>query len=51
MGSIENLVDTQQPPIVKDIKMLAGDYWEDDASDDFLAFLREQRQSENIATE
>lgn len=49
--SIENLVATQQPSIVKDIKMLAGDYWEDDSSEDFLTFLKEQRQHENSATE
>ncbi|MEN9870647.1 MAG: hypothetical protein RLZZ171_1635, partial [Cyanobacteriota bacterium] len=45
--SIENLVDIQQPSIVKDIKMLAGDYWQDDSSEDFLTFLKEQRQHEN----
>jgi hypothetical protein len=49
--SIENLVATQQPSIVKDIKMLAGDYWQDDSSEDFLTFLKEQRQHENSATE
>jgi hypothetical protein len=49
--SIENLVATQQPSIVKDIKMLAGDYWGEDSSEDFLTFLKEQRQHENSATE
>lgn len=49
--SIENLVATQQPSIAKDIKMLAGDYWQDDSSKDFLTFLKEQRQHENSATE
>jgi hypothetical protein len=49
--SIENLVATQQPSIVKDIKMLAGNYWQDDSSEDFLTFLKEQRQHENSATE
>ncbi|MGL5941868.1 MAG: hypothetical protein ACRC2S_16130 [Waterburya sp.] len=48
--SIKNLVEIQQTPIVKDIKMLAGDYWGDDSSEDFLTFLKEQRQPENIAT-
>lgn len=51
LESIENLVATQQPSIVEDIKMLAGDYWGDDSSEDFLTFLKEQRQHKNSATE
>lgn len=49
--SIENLIDTQQPPIVENIKTLAGNYWGDDSIEDFLAFLKEQRQINNTATE
>jgi hypothetical protein len=49
--SIESLIDTQQTPVVEDIKILAGNYWEEDSIDDFLAFLKKQRKFENIATE
>ncbi|MEO0015413.1 MAG: hypothetical protein RLZZ535_3802 [Cyanobacteriota bacterium] len=49
--SIESLIDTQQPPIVEDIKILAGDYWGDDAIDDFLTFVKKQRKLETTATE
>lgn len=49
--SIESLIDTQQTPIVEDIKILAGNYWEEDSIDDFLAFLKKQRKLENTATE
>ncbi len=49
--SIDNLIDAQQPPIVEDIKTLAGNYWGEDSIEDFLAFLKEQRQINNTATE
>jgi hypothetical protein len=49
--SIESLIDTQQTPIVEDIKILAGNYWGEDSIDDFLAFLKKQRKLENTATE
>jgi hypothetical protein len=49
--SIENLLNTQQPPIVKDIKTLAGEYWGEDSIEDFLSFLNEQRQLENVTVE
>jgi hypothetical protein len=48
--SIESLIDTQQTPIVEDIKILAGNYWEEDSIDDFLAFLKKQRKLENTTT-
>jgi hypothetical protein len=49
--SIESLIDTQQTPIVEDIKILAGNYWGEDSTDDFLTFLKKQRKLENNATE
>lgn len=44
--SLEDLTETQQIPIIEDIKNLAGDYWGEDTTDEFLTFLKEQRQSE-----
>ncbi len=44
--SLENLIEAQKVPIIEDIKNLAGDYWGEDTTDDFLTFLKEQRQSE-----
>ena len=44
--SLENLVKTQQTPVVEDIKDLAEDYWGEDTTNEFLTFLKEQRQSE-----
>jgi hypothetical protein len=49
--SIESLIDTQQTPVVEDIKILVGNYWGEDSIDDFLAFLKQQRKLENTATE
>jgi len=49
--SIESLIDTQQTPIVEDIKILEGNYWGEDSTDDFLTFLKKQRKLENNATE
>ncbi|MDJ0532364.1 MAG: hypothetical protein QNJ70_07670 [Xenococcaceae cyanobacterium MO_207.B15] len=42
--SLENLINIQQPPIIEDIKNLAGDYWGEDSTEEFLSFLKEQRQ-------
>ena len=44
--SLENLIEAQKVPIIEDIKNLAGDYWGEDTTDEFLTFLKEQRQSE-----
>ena len=44
--SLEDLIETRKAPVIEDIKNLAGDYWEEDTTDDFLTFLKEQRQSE-----
>ena len=44
--SLENLIEAQKVPIIEDIKNLAGDYWGEDTTDEFLSFLKEQRQSE-----
>lgn len=44
--SLEDLIKTQQTPIIEDIKDLVGDYWGEDSTDDFLSFLKQQRQSE-----
>ena len=44
--SLEDLIKTQKTPIIEDIKDLAGDYWGEDSTDQFLSFLKEQRQSE-----
>jgi hypothetical protein len=49
--SLESLIDKQKPPIVQDLKTLAGDFWGEDSIEDFLAFLKQQRQTEKIATE
>lgn len=45
--SLEDLIKTQKTPIIQDIKTLVGDYWEEDSIDEFLSFLKEQRQSGN----
>lgn len=45
--SLEDLIKTQKTPVVEDPKNLAGDYWEKDSTEDFLSFLKEQRQSKN----
>jgi hypothetical protein len=42
--SIANLIDTQKPTIVEDLENLVGDFWGDDSIEDFLAFLKQQRQ-------
>ena len=44
--SLENLIEAQKAPIIEDIKNLAEDYWGEDTTDEFLTFLKEQRQSE-----
>ena len=45
--SLEDLIKTQKTPIIEDIKTLVGNYWEKDSIDEFLSFLKKQRQSEN----
>ena len=44
--SLEDLIETQKVPIIEDIEDLSGDYWGEDTTDEFLSFLKEQRQSE-----
>ena len=46
--SLENLVETQKVPIIEDINDLSGDYWVEETTDEFLSFLKEQRQSEVV---
>ena len=46
--SLEDLINIQHPPIIKDIKTLAGEYWGEDSIEKFLSFLREQRQIDKI---
>ena len=45
--SLEDLIKAQKTPIIEDINTLVGDYWGEDSIDEFLSFLKEQRQSEN----
>jgi hypothetical protein len=45
--SIETLLKLQNIPIINDINTLAIDFWGDDSIEDFLAFLKVQRQAEN----
>ena len=49
--SLEDLIKTQKTPIVEDIKTLVEDYWGEDSIDEFVSFLKEQRQSENFIGE
>lgn len=49
--SLEDSIDIQKPPIIEDIKNLAKDYWEEDSTEEFLFFLKEQRQFENYISE
>ncbi|MEO1400711.1 MAG: hypothetical protein AAFV72_05575 [Cyanobacteria bacterium J06635_1] len=43
--SLQQLRATQTPTIVHSLKDLAADFWpEEDSIEDFLTFLREQRQ-------
>ena len=41
--SLEDLIKAQKTPVIEDIKDLVGDYWEEDSTDEFLSFLKEQR--------
>lgn len=50
-ASLENLLDSQQPPIVRDIKAFAEECWGEDSIEDFLSFLHQQRQHENYISE
>lgn len=43
--SLDDLISSQKTPIIEDIKTLVGDYWGKDSIEEFLSFLREQRQS------
>ena len=43
--SLDDLISRQKTPIFKDISTLVGDYWGEDSIEEFLSFLREQRQS------
>lgn len=45
--SLEDLIKTQKTSVIEDIKDLAEDYWEEDLTEEFLSFLKEQRQSKN----
>ena len=45
--SLEDLINIQKTPIIEDIKTLTEDYWGEDSIDEFVSFLKEQRQSEN----
>ncbi len=49
--SLEDLIQTQKTAIVEDIKTLVVDYWGEDSIDDFVSFLKEQRQSEKFIGE
>mgnify|MGYP003422909572 CR=1 FL=1 len=49
--SLESLIDKQQPLIVEDLKTLAGDCWGEESIEDFLTFLKQQRQIESTTTE
>ncbi len=43
--TLKQLLSTQQPIAVNNLKDLATDFWpEEDSIEDFLTFLREQRQ-------
>jgi hypothetical protein len=41
---IEQLRSLLVKTIVQDLKTLAGDFWGEDSIEDFLAFLKQQRQ-------
>ncbi len=44
-NTLEQVISTQPPTTVHNIEDLAADFWpEDDSVDDFLDFLRQQRQ-------
>jgi hypothetical protein len=44
--TLSQLLATQTPTTVHDLKDLAADFWaEEDSIDDFLTFLRQQRQA------
>lgn len=43
---LEDLIKAQKVPIIEDINDLAGDCWGEDTTDEFLTFLKKQRQSE-----
>lgn len=43
--SIDEIVQTQNAPVVTDIRALAVDFWpEDESADDFNQFIAEQRR-------
>jgi hypothetical protein len=44
--TIEELLGTQTPTTMSDLKDLAADFWpEEDSIEDFLAFLQQQRRA------
>jgi hypothetical protein len=44
--TLDKLLATQTPTTVHNLKDLAADFWsEEDSIEDFLAFLRQQRQA------
>ena len=45
--SLEDLIKIQKIPVIEDIKTLVEDYWGEDSTEEFLSFLKEQRQYEN----
>ncbi len=45
--SLEDLIEIQKIPVIEDIKTLVGNYWGEDSTEEFLSFLKEQRQYEN----
>ena len=47
--SIQDLVEEQQPPTITDLSLLRIDFWaSEEPIDEFLLFLRQQRQPEQL---
>lgn len=44
--SLDDLISSQETPIIEDIKTLVGDYWGEDSTEEFLSFLEKQRKSQ-----
>jgi len=47
--SIKDLLEEQQPPVIEDPSLLCIDFWaSEESTDEFLSFLHQQRQSEQL---
>jgi hypothetical protein len=50
--TIEEILETQPVPLLKDISMLRADFWpEDESADDLIHYIYQQRAEDRLADE